>query len=53
MSWKKFFTGEPMPDKNDPKYRDQLAVRQTAELGPESQGAGSLAGLGLCHFLFP
>ena len=23
MSWKKFFTGEPMPDKNDPKYRER------------------------------
>ena len=23
MSWKKFFVGEPMPDKNDPKYRER------------------------------
>lgn len=23
MGWKKFFLGEPMPDKNDPKYRER------------------------------
>jgi len=23
MSWKKFFVGEPMPDKEDPRYRDR------------------------------
>lgn len=23
MSWKKFFAGEKMPDKNDPKYRER------------------------------
>jgi hypothetical protein len=23
MSWKKFFIGEPMPDKNDPKYKER------------------------------
>ena len=23
MSWKKFIVGEPMPDKNDPRYKDR------------------------------
>ena len=23
MSWKKFFVGEPVPDKNDPKYKER------------------------------
>ena len=23
MSWKKFIIGEPMPDKNDPKYKER------------------------------
>ena len=23
MSWKKLITGEPMPDKNDPKYKER------------------------------
>lgn len=29
MSWKKFFLGEPMPDKNDPKYKARY-VREVA-----------------------
>jgi len=29
MSWKKFFLGEPMPDRNDPKYKARY-VREVA-----------------------
>ncbi len=46
MSWKKFFVGEPMPDKNDPKYQERY--KREYEAGKkfaEKSGIAWLAGV--------
>ena len=54
MSWKKFFLGEPMPDKNDPKYkarydREVAAGRKFADKVGISRIAGKLQQFGESH----
>ena len=46
MSWKKMFTGEPMPDKNDPRYKERYereveAGRKFAEKSGEHHWFGA------------
>ena len=43
MSWKKFFTGEPMPDKNDPKYRERY--EREVEAGRKFANASGISWL--------
>lgn len=54
MSLKKFFLGEPMPDKNDPKYRERYereveAGRRFASATGISRTAGKLQQWGQSH----
>lgn len=54
MSWKKFFIGEPMPDKNDPKYKDRYereveAGRKFAQVSGISWTARKLQEWGQAH----
>ena len=39
MSWKHFFIGEPMPDKNDPKYKERY-VREVSAGQRFAQASG-------------
>ena len=54
MSWKKFFVGEPMPDKNDPKYKERYereveAGKKFAEKSGICWGAKKVQELGQSH----
>ena len=54
MSWKKMFIGEKMPDKDDPKYREQYeqevaAGRKFAQLTKIDKLAGKIQAFALNH----
>ncbi|MGX8683163.1 MAG: hypothetical protein ACSW77_05035 [Bacteroidales bacterium] len=54
MSWKRFIIGEPMPDKNDPKYKERYereveAGRQFAQKSGISCLARNLQAWGQAH----
>ena len=54
MSWNKFFIGEPMPDKNDPKYKERYereveAGKKFAEASGICWGARKVQEIGQAH----
>ncbi|MBQ3700526.1 MAG: hypothetical protein IIT76_14340 [Prevotella sp.] len=54
MGWKRLIIGEPMPDKNDPKYRERYereveAGRKFADKAGISWGAMRLQEIGQAH----
>ena len=54
MSWKKMIMGEKMPDKNDPKYRDQYeqdvaAGRKFAQMTRIDKAAAKVQDFANCH----